>query len=156
MAIAQMPARTPVIAVLIALTGLGVTFTALMALGEAVPTFEFTVPPLVSEQPLLKSIRVWNNYIVVESEVDDESTRRSMSRYHVVDLKTNVLHPLVIAGCKTINSIAESAKVAFALCRNDQQPVLLSTVKGAMSGWQTQPLPVCTAPPNFGQVESCF
>lgn len=131
-----------VIPLLLALASLGVFFLPILASAEAVQSFEFSVPPLLAEQPLLKSIRAWNNHIVIESEAYNEFNRHWDSSYYVVDLKTNTLNPLVIPGCSNIRSLADNTKVAFALCSNDQRLVLLSAIQGAVNRWNAEPLPV--------------
>jgi len=119
-----------------------VVLLSLHSKAETVPTFALTVPPLVPEQPLLKSIRLWNSEIVVESEEYEEASERWISQYqyYAVDSKKG-LYPLKIASCNAIRSIAESAQDVFALCGNGQHPVLLSTAKNTMSGWKTRELP---------------
>lgn len=136
------PLRASAIPILLKLASLSVFFLPILALGETVPSFELRVPPLVAKQPLLKSIRIWNNLVVVESEVYSEFIRHWESSYYETDLKTSALNRLVIPGCNMIRSLADTDKLAFVLCSNDRQLVLLSAKKGAMNRWNTEPLPV--------------
>ena len=132
--------RTSIVVLVLGLVIPLVVLLSLHSKAETVPAFAFTVPPLIPEQPLLKSIRLWNSEIVVESEEYEEASERWISQYFAVDSKKG-LSPLKIAGCNVIRSIAESAQDVFVFCSNGQHPVLLSTAKNTMFGWKTRELP---------------
>jgi len=77
----------PRTSVLVLVLGLVIPVVVLLSLhskAETVPTFALTVPPLVPEQLLLKSIRLWNSEIVVESEEYEEASERWISQYNTM------------------------------------------------------------------------
>jgi hypothetical protein len=109
-------------------------------IAEEIAIFELKVPPLKSEQPLLKSIRLWNSEIVAATEKYEPVSKRWVTQYYLVDLKKG-FYPLVIEGCAAIAALAETTQQAFVLCRNGKHPRLLSRIKAKSVRWHLEAVP---------------
>ena len=103
-------------------------------LGSASPEFDPKVPPEIPEQPLLRSIQVWGGEVVVLAE---DYEPRTFTPYRV-DLEHGSLEPLVIKGCSSIPSLAESASTQFAACHSPGKSRVLARNTSPSAKWRTE------------------